>query len=169
MAGSSKSKIWETESNPDEWLARAISNFEIAKTATISKTTKFEDLCYLCSRCVECSLKTIMILKLGKYKRGHNLAELIRELDDNGVSLPQPIKDAALHEYSYEKSFFPFNFPFNFSAHSTLTDNSLKTRYPHKYPPITRTGYDQALSKSEIVLSWVKAEVESQRATLTKL
>ena|GEM_PF-1486574 len=165
----SKKEIWETESNPNEWVARAISNFEIAKTATISETTKFEDLCYLCSRCVECSLKTVMILKLGKYKHGHNLAELIKELEDNGVSLPQSIKDAALHEYSYEKSFFPFNFPFNFSAHSSLTDNSLKTRYPHKYPPITRKGYEQALNKSEIVLTWVTTEVEKQRPGISTL
>lgn len=153
---------WVFEKNANEWMARSISNLELAKAVPDSEKICYEDRCYLCSRSVEYSIKTLMILKLGKYKQGHKLDDLINESEKNGITIPEDIKDAALLDYSYEKQFFPFKFPFSFNAKSSLTKNTLETRYPDDYPPITKNGYVRALNKAEMVVTWVNQQYENQ-------
>ena len=153
-------KGWVVEKNANKWMARAISNLELAK-ALGSEKIRYEDRCYLCSRSVEYSIKTLMILKLGKYKRGHNLDDLINESEKNGITIPNDIKTAALQDYLYEKAFFPFRIPWSLSARSSLTENTTKTRYPADYPPITKKGYEQALIKAEMIVSWVNRQFDS--------
>lgn len=157
------SKKWVDEINPNEWIARANSNLELTKIAPDSEKIHYEDRCYLCSRSVEYSIKTLMILKLGKYKRVHDLGDLIKELEINGISIPVEIKDAALLDYSYEKPLvYPFKYPFSFGAKTSLTKNTLETRYPDDYPPITKKGYEKALNKAEMVLTWVNKQFENK-------
>jgi HEPN domain-containing protein len=155
-------KNWFVEKNPKLWMTRANSNLELARAEPDSDKICYEDRCYLCSRGVECSIKALMALKLGKYKRGHNLDDLITELEKNGISIPFDIKDAALREYSYDKTImFPFKLPISFSAKTSLTKNTLKTRYPDDYPPIAKNGFVKALNKAELIVSWVNQQFEN--------
>jgi len=110
------SKNWIPEKNPNEWMRGAISNLELTKTAPESEKIRYEDRCYLCSRSVEYSIKTLMILKLGKYRTGHDLKILIDELEAEGITLPEEIKNAAIGEYCYGRPMFEkgfFNLPWS--------------------------------------------------------
>ena len=143
-------------------MARAISNLKLANTVPDSEKILYEDRCYLCSRSVEYSIKTWMILKLGKYAHGHRLDDLINESEKNGITMPDDIKTAALQDYFYEKPFFPFKIPSNISAKSSLTKNTLETRYPADYSPITKKGYEQALDKAEMVVTSINQQFKNQ-------
>ncbi|MFA6332133.1 MAG: HEPN domain-containing protein [Methanoregula sp.] len=163
-----RNEKWISENNAEEWMARSISNLELVKSAPDSEKIRYEDRCYLCSRSVEYSLKTVMILKLGKYKHGHVLGDLIDELEKNGIAIPDEIKNAVLQEYTYDKRLFPFKFPFSFGAKTSLTENTLKTRYPDNYPPITKKGYENALNKADVVVTWVNQQFQDQKNSISK-
>ena len=66
----------------------------------------------------------------------HDLAELLTTLEQNGVTLPDPVKNAAI-----------------------LTDYSVEARYPGPFEPITEEEFLESLRIAEDVVAWAEQQV----------
>jgi HEPN domain-containing protein len=62
--------------------------------------------------------------------------DLLRELEEQGVPVPQAVKDAI-----------------------GLTKYAVRARYPGVGPPITREGHEEALRLARTVLDWARGIV----------
>jgi len=164
-----KKNEWVNANNANEWMKRAETFFNCAKTAKDIKGTRYEVLAYICGMSVEYSLKALMILKLKKFTTGHRLEDLIYNLEKEGVLIPDYIKDAALQKYLYnipiiERDNTPMylegsSIPMYLEFSSTFTENIIKTRYPGlPNKMISKEAYEKTLIKAEKVVTWVNQQ-----------
>lgn len=71
-----------------------------------------------------------------QFRLVHDLAELLTLLEQNGVSLPDKIRDAA-----------------------ALTDYSVEARYPGPFEPVTEEEFSEALQIAENVVTWAESQI----------
>ena len=164
-----KKNEWVNANNANEWMKRAETFFNCAKAAPDIKGTRYEVLTYICGMSVEYSLKALMILKLKKFTTGHRLEDLINNLENEGVLIPNCIKDAVLQEYFYDIPIYECdNTPMYLEDSSirmyeefssTFSENIVKTRYPGLLNKmISKEAYQKTLIKAEKVVTWVNQQ-----------
>lgn len=122
---------------PEEWLKRAKSNLAIAgqpKTEEIY----FEDYCFETQQAAEKALKALLLSKGIQFRFVHDLAELLTLLEQNGVALPDEIRDAA-----------------------ALTDYSVEVRYPGPFEPVTEEEFREAFHIAEAVVKWAESQIKA--------
>jgi len=124
----------------NEWLKRARSNFERAKAGKISEHILYEDICFDCQQAVEKSLKALLVNYEVIFPRTHSISRLIELLEENGIIVPDKIKDAI-----------------------TLTEYAVITRYPGEYEPVDEEEYEEALEIAEITIRWVEKKLGDDR------
>ncbi len=106
--------------DPREWLNRARSNLAYAKTQT--QDVYYEELCFQAQQAAEKALKAVCLKHGIQFPRTHNLIDLIRLLDSNGVSVPAQVREAG-----------------------QLTDFAVEARYPGLAEPVTEEEYVEAI------------------------
>ena len=97
----------------------------------------YEDLCFDCQQAVEKSLKALLININILFPRTHSIAVLIELLEENGIKVPDNIKDAI-----------------------PLTQYAVTTRYPGDYEPVGDKEYKEAVKIAERAVNWVKKELK---------
>ncbi|MEI7813116.1 MAG: HEPN domain-containing protein [Ignavibacteria bacterium] len=120
------------------WLKRAKSNLIRAKLPRQDEVF-LEDLCYDTQQSVEKALKALLIFYKIKFRYVHDIGELLRTLNENGISYPEDFKDAVL-----------------------LTDYAVETRYPVLSEPVTESEYLEAVRIADLVFRWVEEKLNPQ-------
>ncbi|MCK4762989.1 MAG: HEPN domain-containing protein [Candidatus Aminicenantes bacterium] len=123
-----------------QWLNRARSNLERARTGKFSRHILFEDLCFDCQQCVEKALKALLVFKNIKFDWTHNIGVLINALEDNQIQVPDDIKKSA-----------------------SLSVYAVRTRYPGEYETVTKKEFQEALNITEFVFKWVKKNSKQEK------
>jgi HEPN domain-containing protein len=120
---------------PREWLNRARSNLAIARQPK-TEEIYWDDLCFETQQAAEKALKAVLLARRIKFRFVHDLAELLTVLEQNGVTLPDDIKEAAI-----------------------LTDYSVEARYPGPFEPITEEEFLESLRIAEAVVAWAEQQI----------
>lgn len=120
---------------PQEWLNRARSNLAIAKQPR-TEEIYWDDLCFETQQAAEKALKAVLLARKVKFRFVHDLAELITVLENNGVTVTDDVREAAI-----------------------LTDYSVEARYPGPFEPITEDEFRESLRIAEAVVAWAEQQV----------
>jgi len=110
--------------DPRESLNRARSNLVQARDD--KPGVYWEDLCFQAQQAVEKSLKALLLDRGVAFPYVHNLAELLRLLEEKGEEIPPEIRVAA-----------------------RLTDYAVEARYPGLAEPVTEDEYETAVALAE--------------------
>lgn len=117
--------------SPEDWLAHAESDLDLAKIARDRKSVLPEQVCFHAQQAAEKSLKAILLFKQVEFPLTHDIEELIELAAQNGLALPEEISEAGL-----------------------LTPYAAETRYPGHLEEVTPSDVDEALRLAESVLRW---------------
>ena len=121
--------------DPREWLNRARSNLALAKN-TCDNSVYFEDLCFNAQQAAEKAIKAVCIFHHIPYPYVHDLATLVTVLMQNGISVPEQVKESA-----------------------KLTRFAIATRYPHLLSSVSEREYQRAVAVAEGVIRWSEDEI----------
>lgn len=125
--------------DPREWLNRARSN--LAQARAFQPGVYFEDLCFNAQQAAEKAIKALLLHRGIYFPYIHDLAELLRLLEQRGEDIPPPVRDA-----------------------KQLTDYAVEARYPGPLEPVSREEYKEALALAEEVVRWVEERLRSQES-----
>ncbi|HHT9108896.1 MAG TPA: HEPN domain-containing protein [Candidatus Wunengus sp. YC63] len=95
--------------------------------------------CFETQQAAEKVLKAVLLSKKIQFRFVHDLAELITLLENNGVSLPEGVRTAAI-----------------------LTDYSVEARYPGPFEPVTKEEFKKALKIAEGVVVWAEKQIANK-------
>ena len=123
-----------------DWLTRARGSLALAKQPRLEEVF-LEDQCFLAQQAAEKAIKAVYQHKRLIFRYTHDLEELGKGLEDEGVPIPTDVKEAVI-----------------------LTRYAFETRYPGPFEPVTEEEYKEAIRLAECVLEWagkiVRAEEE---------
>jgi HEPN domain-containing protein len=122
-------------SSPQDWLKRAKSNLIRAKGPK-HEDVFWEDLCFDAQQAAEKALKALLLFHNIPFRFVHDIAELLTNLEQNGINLPNDIR-----------------------ATAELSNYSVQARYPGPIEPITKEEYQEAVKMAERVFSWVQEQI----------
>jgi HEPN domain-containing protein len=97
-----------------------------------------EDLCFDAQQAVEKALKGLLIHLDVSFPYTHDLADLLTLVQNEGIAVPDGVKDAAI-----------------------LTDYAVVTRYPGVGEPVTEEEHERAVEIAERVVAWVEDHLAS--------
>ena len=120
----------------EEWMSRARSNLEIARTIKKSPNILYEDMCFNCQQSVEKSLKAFLISLDQPFPPIHSISGLLELVRKIGIEIPKKVEDSVI-----------------------LTDYAVKKRYPGEYEPLTEKEYIKSLRLAENVFLWVEDQL----------
>lgn len=116
----------------EDWLSRAEGDLALAR-APLPEGAFYEDLCFHAQQAAEKALKAVY-QHLGKrFRYTHDLDELVAGLQNEGVTVPTEVADAAI-----------------------LTSYAWEARYPGLSEPVSVEEYHEALRQAELVVSWAE-------------
>jgi HEPN domain-containing protein len=121
--------------DPREWLNRARSNMALA--GSVMPGVDFEELCFDAQQCAEKSIKAVFIRRGESFPFIHDLEELLRRLQGNGLKIPKYIWQA-----------------------EELSEYAFKTRYPAHGDPVTQREYKRAMRIAAAVLQWAERQID---------
>ena len=127
-----------TPGSPQEWLARAKGNLALAKQSKVEGSFR-EDLCFLAQQAAEKALKAVYQSRELPFRYIHDLEELGRGIEDDGIEIPPEVKEAII-----------------------LTRYAVETRYPGIVEPITEEEYQSAIHLAEEVVTWAETLLEQE-------
>jgi HEPN domain-containing protein len=114
----------------EEWLKRARSSLELAKSAS-NALIYYEDLCFQAQQAVEKGLKGLLIFYKVEPEKTHNLYSLLQEVEKH-TEIDNDIKQV-LKLYNY----------------------AVQTRYPGDFVEVTKDEYEQSIKIAENCLMWI--------------
>lgn len=117
--------------DPREWLNRAMSDLTLAKVR--GEHVYLEDLCFHTQQAVEKAVKALLIKRKVDFPYVHNIARLLRLLEQAGQRIPPSIREAA-----------------------KLTKFAVVTRYPGTAPAISQKEYEEAVRIAKRVVRWAE-------------
>ncbi len=120
--------------DPREWLNRARSNLTSARHAIPG--VYLEDLCFDAQQAAEKAVKAVFIHRGEPFPYVHDLNELLQVLEDNGLKIPNYVREA-----------------------DQLSRYAVETRYPGLSAPVTPAKYRKALRIAERVVRWAEREI----------
>lgn len=120
----------------DDWLKRAHSNLQRAKSGKANEQVLFEDLCFDCQQAVEKALKALLVHLEIELEKVHSIARILNQIETAGIIVPEEIKGS-----------------------SELAVYAVDYRYPGDYDPVTEDEYKQALELSERAVKWVEEKL----------
>lgn len=98
--------------DPREWISRAKSN--LALSGNLIPEADLEDLCFEAQQAAEKSIKAVFIGRGEIFPYSHDLEQLLRLLERNGLKIPKYVREA-----------------------KELTRFAVVTRYPGLASPVT--------------------------------
>ena len=123
----------------EDWLARAEGDLALVR-APLPEGAFYEDLCFHTQQAPEKALKAVYQHCSRPFRYTHDLDELITGLQDEGISVPPEVADAAL-----------------------LTSYAWEARYPGLGEPVTIEEYREALRQAELVVSWAAKVIKEPK------
>ena len=118
------------QESPEDWLSRATGALALAKQ-TKPDDAFWEDQCFLAQQAAERALKAVHLRRNVTFRYTHDLEELGKALENNGLTIPDLVKDAII-----------------------LTRYAVETRYPGPVEPVTEEEYYEALRLADAVVAW---------------
>lgn len=118
---------------PLEWLNRAKSNLERAKSDIRLTGVYLEDLCFDAQQAAEKSIKAVLIHLGIAFPYVHDITDLLTILEGKGHSISAEIKEAG-----------------------RLTRFAVETRYPGLSEPVTQDEYEKAIIIADAVVRWAE-------------
>ena len=119
--------------DPFEWLNRAKSNLERAKSDSRLTGVYLEDLCFDAQQAAEKSIKSVLIHLGIEFPYVHDITDLLTILEGKGHSISDDIREAG-----------------------RLTRFAVETRYPGLSEPVTQDEYKKAIAIADIVVRWAE-------------
>lgn len=120
--------------DPREWLRRAKSNLQLARTQ--AEDVCLEELCYNAQQAAEKAIKAILIRCEIEFPPTHNLSRLFLLAEKQGIEIPNSVKNAdALTRYAFE------------------------ARYPGVAHEVTSEEHQEAIRLAEAVFNWAAARI----------
>ena len=120
--------------DPREWLNRARSN--LAHAQIESADVFYEDLCFDAQQAAEKAIKAVLISRGEPFPFVHELKELLRRLECNGLNIPKYVWEA-----------------------DKLSRFAVVTRYPGGVGPVRKRQYGRAIRLATAVLRWAERQV----------
>ena len=120
--------------SPEEWLAHARSDANLAQLAKGRKDVLPEQICFHAQQAVEKALKAVLLSQRVDFPLTHDLEALAELLESHGVRCPSEIADV-----------------------DTLTPYAVETRYPGSFQEIRHEDVDEAIWIAMRVLAWAEA------------
>ena len=130
------------QGSPLDWLSRARGNLALAKQPKPEEAF-WEDLCFQAQQAGEKAIKAIYQYKGLHFRFTHDLEELGKGLEDNGVPIPLAVKEAVI-----------------------LTQYASETRYPGPFEPVTEEEYQEAVRLAEAVVCWAENIIKGKKSTV---
>ena len=119
----------------DEWFQRACGDLALA-SAHVPDGVFYEDLCFHAQQAAEKALKAVFVYYGLTFRYVHDLDELITQLKDKGLVVPENVEDAIeLNTYAFE------------------------SRYPGVAEPVSEEEYREALNMAQQVVDWAKLKL----------
>jgi len=119
----------------EEWLKRARSSLELAKTSN-NELVFYEDLCFQLQQAVEKGIKGLLIYYGVEPEKTHNLSILLLDLEKH-TEIDNEIKEIL-----------------------KLQNFVVQTRYPGEYAQVEKEEYDQSIIIAEKCLKWVEGKIK---------
>ena len=116
---------------PENWLAHAESDLNLARVAQDRKEILPEQACFHAQQAAEKSLKAVLLFKRIEFPLTHDIEELVELVMQSGLVFPQEINEASL-----------------------LTPYAAETRYPGHLEEVTPSDVNEAIRLAEAVLRW---------------
>ena len=126
--------------DPFEWLNRAKSNLERAKSDSRLTGVYLEDLCFDAQQAAEKSIKSVLIHLGIEFPYVHDITDLLTILEGKGHSISDDIREAG-----------------------RLTRFAVETRYPGLSEPVTQDEYKKAIAIADIVVRWAEEILKRNR------
>jgi len=120
--------------DPREWLNRARSN--LIRARRTSTDVYLEDNCFDAQQAAEKAIKAVFILRGESFPYTHNLEDLLKRLERNGLKVPKYVHKS--HE---------------------LTRFASEPRYPGSSGPVTKREYKRFVRIAEAVIGWATRQV----------
>ena len=115
--------------DPREWLNRARSSLNMARTA--AEGVYLEDLCFQAQQAAEKAVKAVLIKLCIEFPYTHDIAQLLTILENAGQEIPRSVREA-----------------------ERLSRFAVIVRYPGIAPPLDGSEYDQAIATADRVVRW---------------
>ncbi|MDR2581129.1 MAG: HEPN domain-containing protein [Fibromonadaceae bacterium] len=122
-----------------EWLKRARSSLELAKTSS-NELVYYEDLCFQAQQAVEKGMKGLLMYYSIEPEKTHNLSVLLQELEKH-TEINDEIKEVL-----------------------KLQNFAVQTRYPGQYEQVKKEEYEKSLAIAEKCLEWIEEKAASVRS-----
>lgn len=89
----------------EEWFKRACGDLALA-AAPMPDGVFYEDLCFHAQQAAEKALKSVFVHYGWTFRYVHDLDELITQLKDKGLTVPEKVEDAIeLNTYAFESRY----------------------------------------------------------------
>ena len=120
---------------PQEWLMRARAKLVLARQP-LPAGAMWEDVCYWTQQAAELAIKAVYQQHGWSFPFIHDLAELLKGLEDHGLSIPAEVREAR-----------------KLTVYATLA------RYPGLASPVTQTHHAEAVRIAEAVVAWAESMI----------
>ncbi|MBI5115240.1 HEPN domain-containing protein [Candidatus Poribacteria bacterium] len=120
--------------SPAEWMTYAESDLKMARLAAGDSSIRREQVCFHAQQAAEKAIKAVLLSREIEFPLTHDIEELLKIAEDNGVQLPENICEAGL-----------------------LTPYAVETRYPGYSYEVTETDLNEAMRMAELVMAWASA------------
>ena len=118
--------------SPQDWLAHAESDLNLARIAQAQKDVLPEQACFHAQQTAEKALKAVLLFKKIEFPLVHDIEELLELARQNGLALPAEVSDAGM-----------------------LTPYAVEARYPGHLEEVAPSDVSEAIRIAESVFTWV--------------
>lgn len=122
--------------SPQDWLAHAESDLNLARIAREQKDVLPEQACFHAQQAAEKALKAVLLFKKIEFPLVHDIEELLELAKQNGLVLPREVSDAG-----------------------ALTPYAVEARYPGHMEEIAPSDVDEAIHLAEGVFTWASGVI----------
>ena len=126
--------------SPQEWLAHAESDLNLARLAKATKGILPEQACFHTQQAAEKSLKAVLLFRRVEFPLVHDLETLVGLLEENRVAFPPEIRETG-----------------------SLTPYAVEARYPGHLEEVTPSDVDEAIRLAEAVFRWAAGILREDR------
>ncbi len=120
--------------DPREWLNRARSNLVLSRIT--NSDVYLEDNCFGAQQAAEKAIKAVFIHRGENFPYIHNLEDLLKRLERNGLKVPKYVRKA--HE---------------------LTRFASEARYPGASGPVSKREHRHFVRIAEAVVQWAERQI----------
>lgn len=119
-----------------DWIVRASGDLALAK-APLPDGAFYEDLCFHAQQAAEKAIKAVYIRYDLIFRYIHDLDELLAGLEQEGIPIPQEVRDAGI----------------------LLTNYAWEARYPGVSEPVTAKEHKEAIAIAGNVVKWAQNKI----------